>query len=256
MIRMALDAVIFDMDGVITDTARVHAAAWKTLFDEFLASRAQARGGMFVPFDACADYIKYVDGRSRNDGVVSFLQSRGVVLPTGRPDDRDGWTVWSLSNRKDALFRAALEANGVPVFQSSIQCVENLRTGGMRCAVASSSRNCRLVLRSAGLERLFSTTVDGLDLDALGLRGKPAPDLFVHSALTLGLDPPRCAVVEDSVAGVQAARRGGFGLVVAVDRTGSRRRLAAAGADVIVTDLSELPHALDSLSRQSLQVAR
>jgi beta-phosphoglucomutase family hydrolase len=245
-----IDVAIFDLDGVITDTAAVHAASWKRSFDEFLAARTP--GASVRLFDAHDDYLRYVDGKSRADGVRSFLKSRDIVLPLGTDADAGLDTVCGLGNRKDAAFLSSLAATGVPVFPSSRPCLERLRAFGIRCGVASSSRNCRRVLAAAGLHGLFETTVDGSDLAALRLPGKPAPDLFLRSAATLDAAPDRCAVIEDSVAGVEAARRGGFNLVVGVDRTGIRSCLIAAGADHVVCDLDELtPQALTEWSRPS-----
>jgi beta-phosphoglucomutase family hydrolase len=235
------DAVIFDLDGVITDTARVHARAWKTLFDDFIADWALAHDQAPTVFELHADYLRYIDGKSRYDGVQSFLQSRDVRLPYGREDDSgERQTVCGLGNRKDAIFLSLLATDGVPVFDSSTPCIARLSAQFIRCAVVSSSRNCRRVLRAAGLEHMFESTLDGTDIVALGLKGKPHPDLFLKCAENLACAPRRCVVLEDSISGVEAARLGGFGLVVGVDRTGIGDQLTARGAHVLVSDLSEL----------------
>lgn len=240
-LRLPYLAVIFDMDGVVTDTASVHAAAWKRLFDEFLAARGAAEGGPVVPFDLDADYRRYVDGRNREDGVATFLAARGVDLPAGGPQDPpDAQTVWALAARKNRLFEEAIETEGVRPFPSSVALLDRLRRGGVRTAVVSASRNAAAVLAAAGVDGLFDVRVDGEDAARLGLSGKPDPALFVEAARRLGVPPARAAVVEDSAAGVEAARRGGFGLVVGVDRGGHSADLATAGADVLVGDLGQL----------------
>lgn len=238
---MRPQAVIFDMDGVVTRTAELHAAAWKALFDEYLERRARGRGAHFVPFDARDDYLRYVDGRPRYEGVRSFLASRGIELPWGDPrDGPDAETVCGLGNRKDALIQERLAREGVAVYESSIALVRALRAVGVRTAIATSSKHAREVLTAAGVTDLFDACVDGNDLEVLGLPGKPEPHLFLEAARRLGVRPADAVVVEDAVPGVEAGRRGGFGLIVGVDRRGNAQALAAAGADVVVADLGEL----------------
>lgn len=233
-----LAAVVFDLDGVITRTAGIHFAAWKALFDDFLARRAG--GGDHVPFGR-GDYARYVDGRPRYDGVRTFLAARGIGLPDGTPDDPPGDdTVCALGNRKNALFREALRHQGAEVFPGSRRLLQALRPAGLRSALVSSSKNGRDVLAAAGLADAFDVVIDGNDAVRHGLCGKPHPDTFLHAAHLLGLPPQRCAVVEDAVAGVQAGRAGGFGLVIGVDRGAGRRSLAEAGADLVVNDLGEI----------------
>ena len=233
-------AVIFDTDGVVTRTATVHAAAWKALFDEYLRRRANAIGEQFVAFDD-EDYVRYVDGRSRYRGVEEFLASRDIVLPPGEPGDApERETVCGLGNRKNEHFLTQVRDHGVEPFHSTLELVRRLRRRGIRTAVVSASENCAAVLDAAGATSLFDVRVDGLDAAALGLASKPDPALFVEAARRLDAPPARAAVVEDALAGVEAGRRGGFGLVVGVDRTGHAGALVDHGADVVVTDLSQL----------------
>lgn len=241
LVRLPYLAVIFDMDGVVTDTASVHAAAWKRLFDEFLAARSGAGGSPLAPFDPDVDYRRYVDGRSREDGVATFLAARGIDLPDGGPADPPGsQTVWALAARKNRLFEEVIASDGVRAFNSTVALLTRLRQGGIRTAVVSASRNAATVLAAAGVDELFDVRVDGEEAARLGLPGKPDPALFLEAARRLGVGPVRAAVVEDSAAGVVAARRGAFGLVVGVDRGGHRADLVAAGADVVVGDLGQL----------------
>lgn len=238
-----IDGVVFDTDGVVTDTAATHANAWKRLFDEYLEERSQRLGEPFVPFDADGDYRRYVDGRPREDGVRGFLGSRGIVLPEGEPSDPPAKeTVIGLGTRKDGYFLEDVRKRGVAAYPSSIELVRALRARGIRAAVVSASKNMRRVLAAAGVpDDLFDVRVDGTDAKRLGLAGKPSPELFLEAAARLGVEPARAAVVEDAIAGVEAGRRGGFGLVVGVDR--SRRggsALREAGADAVVGDLAEL----------------
>ena len=235
------DAVLFDLDGVVTRTARLHATAWAELFDEFLRRRAAERGEPFRAFDPVADYLAHVDGKPRYEGVRSFLAARGIALAEGDPADRPGTpTVHGLGARKDALFVDRLRRDGVEVFTTTVALIEALRAGGVRTAVVTSSRNGREVLRAAGLEALFDARIDGLDAATLALAGKPAPDTFLKAAELLEVVPGRAVVVEDAIAGVEAGRRGGFGLVVGVDRGGNREALETHGADLVVADLGEL----------------
>ncbi len=232
-------AVILDLDGVVTDTAGVHAAAWKTLFDAYLARRAG--GGAFRPFDTDADYRRYVDGKPRYEGVRSFLASRDIHLPRGEPEDPPGReTVCGLGNRKNALFLQRLRREGATVYPDALDLVRRLRCGGTPLAVVSSSRNCRAVLSAAGIVELFDCVIDGAEAARLELPGKPAPDTFLEAARRLGVEPARVAVIEDAAAGVEAGRRGGFGRVLGVAREGGAAALVAAGADEVVRNLSEV----------------
>lgn len=235
-----LRAAVFDLDGVVTDTAMVHARAWKQLFDEFLRQRAQP-GAAFEPFDIDGDYRRFVDGKRRYDGVASFLASRGIALPSGSGTSAVGdESVVALGNRKDEYFLERLEQDGVEVFDDSIRLIEDLHGLGWRVAVASSSRNCRLVLERAGIADLFETRVDGVVSDELALPGKPDPAIFVEAARRITVAPAHAMVVEDAVAGVEAGRRGGFGLVVGLARGGLAQRLQRAGADVVVNSLDDV----------------
>src|SRR6266545_5805946 len=233
-------AVIFDLDGVITDTASVHAAAWRRLFDDFLGGRPDTPGEDHRPFTD-EDYLAYVDGRSRFDGVSALLRSRGVYLPAGNPHDpADRPTRHGLGNRKDGYFRHLLATEGVRVFPGTVALIRQLRHHSIAVAVVSASRNCGEVLAAAGLTDLFSVRVDGIVADGLRLPGKPDPALFIEAASRLGVPPAEAVVVEDARVGVLAGHRGGFGLVIGVDRTGAPAALRAAGADVVVSDLAEV----------------
>jgi beta-phosphoglucomutase family hydrolase len=233
-------ACLFDLDGVLTRTATVHAAAWKEMFDEFLRRRADETGEPFVPFDVDADYKPYVDGKKRADGVRSFLASRGIDLPEGTPTDPPTLaTVNGLGNRKNELVLARM-ATGVEVYPGSVRYVEAARDAGLRRAVVSSSANTRTVLRVTGQEDLFEEVVDGLTAEREGLAGKPAPDMFSFAADCLHVPPSEAAVFEDALAGVEAGRAGGFGFVVGVDRAGQAEALQSHGADIVVSDLADL----------------
>jgi alpha,alpha-trehalase len=235
-----IDAVVFDTDGVLTDTASVHAAAWKRLFDEYLRERSERLGEPFRPFGH-DDYLRFVDGKPRYDGVASFLASRGITLPAGSPSDPpERETVAGLGNRKNGYFLAQVEQHGVRPFPTSVELVRALRSRGVRLAAVSASRNFAVVLRAGGLQGLFDAEVDGVDAARLGLPGKPDPALFLEAASRLGVPPDRAVVVEDALAGVEAGRRGGFGLVVGVNRGDQAEGLRARGADVVVDDLGEL----------------
>ena len=239
---IGLEALIFDLDGVVTRTAAVHAAAWKLLFDDYLRQAAARSGEPFVPFDAEADYARYVDGKPRYDGVRSFLLARGIRLDEGDPaDPPEAETVRGLGNRKNALFADALTRHGVEAYPGSLRLIRAARAAGLRTAVVSSSRNCRAVLDAAGLGELFDTRIDGVYAADNGLPGKPAPDTFLRAAALLGAAPDRCAVFEDAIAGIEAGRAGGFALVVAVDRGAGHGALRSAGADLVVSDLGEFP---------------
>jgi beta-phosphoglucomutase family hydrolase len=232
---------LFDLDGVLTQTAKVHARAWEEMFDADLKERAQRAGEAFRPFDIVRDYDEYVDGKPREDGVRSFLASRDIVLPEGSEDDPpEAETVHGLGRRKDQLFLHLIHLNGVEVYEGSVRYVHAAREAGLKLAVVSSSKNCSEVLRAAGLQGVFDAQVDGNVAHARALAGKPAPDTYLEAARMLGAGPPASAVFEDALAGVQAGRAGGFGLVVGVDRVGQAAALREHGADVVVGDLAEL----------------
>ena len=234
-------ACLFDLDGVLTDTAAVHNRAWKQTFDEFLRRRADAGGDPFVEFDPGADYNAHVDGKKREDGVRAFLASRGIVLPEGTPEDApDADTVWGVGNRKNELLLATLERDGVAVYEGSRRYLQAAKDAGLRRAVVSSSANTAQVLEVTGLAELVELRVDGLTARERGLPGKPAPDTFLAAAADLGVTAAQAVVFEDALAGVQAGRAGDFGYVVGVDRVGQAEALAAQGADVVVQDLAEL----------------
>ncbi|QMU73841.1 HAD family phosphatase [Streptacidiphilus sp. P02-A3a] len=233
-----ITACLFDLDGVLTRTAVVHAAAWKEMFDDFLRRRD---GADFRPFDPVADYDAYVDGRPRAEGVRSFLGARGIDLPEGTPDDppeRD--TVNGLGNRKNLLVLAKIKSEGVAAYPGSVRYLEAVRAAGLRTAVVSSSANCHDVLVSAGIEKLLEVRVDALVATRLGLAGKPSPDTFLQAARELEADPEQAAVFEDALVGMDAGRAGAFGWVVGVDRVGQAAELRTHGADRVVTDLAEL----------------
>jgi len=229
-VTVSYDAVLFDLDGVLTSTASLHAACWKAVFDEVLADCARRTRDAQEPFDAERDYLAHVDGKAREDGVRDFLDARGV---------RD-YDVNAIAERKQALVEDALAREGVMAFPGSVQWVEYLRSAGVRTAVVSSSANCDEVLRAAGIAGLFELTVDGRDVASLGLRGKPAPDGFLEAARRLGVAPHRAVVVEDALAGVAAGRAGDFGVVIGVARSAKRADLRAAGAHLVVEDLGDL----------------
>ena len=231
----------FDLDGVLTQTAKVHAAAWKRMFDDYLRERAERTGERFVPFDAVADYDEYVDGRPRYDGVRAFLASRGIELPEGDHDDPpQAETVAGLGNRKNEIVQRMIHQNGVEPYEGSVRYVESARDAGLARAVVSSSTNTREVLAVAGIDGLFEHVVDGLVAEREHLRGKPAPDTFLAGARAVGVEPREATVFEDALAGVAAGRAGEFGCVVGVDRAGQADALRAHGADVVVNDLAEL----------------
>jgi beta-phosphoglucomutase family hydrolase len=234
-------AGLFDLDGVLTNTAAVHDKAWKETFDAFLRERAERSGEAFVPFDPAADYDRYVDGKPRQDGVRDFLASRGITLPEGDPDDGpDEETVNGLGNRKNEALLRRIHEEGVGVFEGSRRYLQAARDAGLRRVVVSSSANTAEVLKATGLVTLVEGWIDGLAIAARGLKGKPAPDTFLAGARCVGVEPARAAVFEDAIAGVAAGRAGGFGFVVGVDRVGHADELRAHGADVVVTDLAEL----------------
>jgi beta-phosphoglucomutase family hydrolase len=232
---------LFDLDGVLTQTAKVHAAAWKQMFDDYLRERAKRTGEPFVPFDPVADYDEYVDGKPRADGTRSFLQSRGIELPEGADHDPPGAeTVHGLGNRKNEIVLRMIREDGVQAYPGSVRYVQAVKAAGLPRAVVSSSANARDVLVAAGIEDLFDARIDGVVAKREHLRGKPAPDTFLAGARALGLKPTTATVFEDALAGVAAGRAGGFGFVVGVDRVGQAAALKQHGADVVVTDLADL----------------
>jgi beta-phosphoglucomutase family hydrolase len=234
-------ACLFDMDGVVTQTAVIHAAAWKEMFDDFLRERAKSSGTEFVPFDPHADYDAYVDGKPRLDGTRSFLESRGIDLPEGSPDDPPGTpTVNGLSNRKNDLVLAKLAKDGVPVYDGTITYIHAVRDKAIATAIVSSSANTKQALDSAGIADLFDVRVDAQFAKEHGLRGKPAPDTFLAAAKALNVPADHAVVFEDALAGVAAGHAGHFALVVGVDRVGQAKELKEHGADVVVEDVADL----------------
>jgi len=234
-------AWLFDLDGVITDTASVHAAAWKRTFDGYLKEMSEREGEPFEPFEINPDYYRYVDGKPRYDGVDSFLRSRGIVLEWGNPNDPpDRGTVCGLGNRKNAMFNEVLRFRGVEAFGSSVALIRKLKSRGRRVAVVTSSKNCDAVLKAAGIQDLFDARVDGNIAAEKKLAGKPAPETYEDAARMLGMLPEQTVVIEDAISGVQAGRAGGFGLVIGVARSDDPEILRESGADVVVRDLAEL----------------
>jgi beta-phosphoglucomutase family hydrolase len=234
-------AVLFDLDGVLTDTASIHSECWKRMFDDYLRQHADSTGQPFVEFDIAGDYHRYVDGKPRYDGVRSFLASRGIELPDGDPADPPGYaTVCALGNRKNALVNEVLERDGVEPYPGSIRLLDELETAGVHMAIVSSSKNAPTVLAAAGIAERFETVVDGTVAAESGLPGKPAPDTFLDAARRLGVAREEAVVFEDAISGVQAGRKGRFGLVIGVARADNADALSAAGADLVVTDLGEL----------------
>jgi beta-phosphoglucomutase family hydrolase len=239
--RGGYEAVLFDLDGVITETSTLHAAAWKEMFDAFLRSWSTDHDQAFVPFDPEQDYRRYVDGKPRYDGVRNFLHSRDIDLPDGTPDDPpDALTVCGLGNRKNELVQTIMHERGVDAYPGSIRLLHHVRELGLKTAVVSSSKNCEAVIEVAGIADQFDVRVDGWDVEEGGIAGKPAPDTFLAAAAKLGVEPAKGVVFEDALAGVQAGRAGHFGLVVGVDRLQQADELRHHGADVVVEDLAEL----------------
>jgi len=237
----AITACLFDMDGVITQTASVHDAAWKEMFDEFLRSWSAEHNQPFVPFDPVDDYDQYVDGKPRLEGTRSFLESRGIELPQGTEEDKSGDpTIWGLSNKKNDLILEVLARDGVKVYEGSQRYLDAVRKAGLKTAIVSSSANTEAVLKAGGVADLFDVRVDALVADARHLHGKPAPDTFLEAAKMLGVPAANATVFEDALAGVAAGRAGNFGFVVGVDRVGQADQLRAHGADAVVKDLAEL----------------
>jgi len=239
--RDRYDAVLFDLDGVITNTAKIHAACWKKMFDEYLQQRATQRGEIFKPFDLVTDYRLRVDGKPRYDGVRDFLTSRGIQLSEGNPEDPpQAETVCGLGNRKNRLVTKAIEDMGVQAYEGSVRFVRQLRRDGFKVAIVSSSENCAAILKAANLDDLFEVRVDGAMVEAEQLAGKPAPDTFLIGARLLGVETARTVVVEDAISGIQAGLSGNFGLVIGVARKGDAEELERHGAHVVVNDLDEL----------------
>jgi len=238
--RDKYDAVLFDLDGVITATAKVHAACWKTMFDEYLEKRAKEKGEPFKPFEIETDYRLYVDGKPRFDGVRDFLQSREIRLPEGTHDDPPKTeTVGGLGNRKNDLINEVIDSVGVDTYEGTVALAQQIRNEGIKIAVVTSSQNCAAVLKAARIDDLFEVRVDGNVIHELHLSGKPAPDSYLEGAKRLGVEPQRAVVVEDAISGVQAGRNGKFGLVIGVDRNGNAEELKENGADIVVKDLGE-----------------
>jgi beta-phosphoglucomutase family hydrolase len=234
-------ACLFDLDGVLTDTASVHKKAWKTMFDSYLRDRAERTSEPFVEFDISADYLTYIDGKKREDGVRSFLSARGITLPEGDPDDDPSTeTVYGLGNRKNELFHETIREDGVLVFDGSRRYLEAVASAGLAVAVVSSSANTREVLETTGLDKFVQQRVDGATMREEDIAGKPAPDSFLRAAELLAVQPAEAAVFEDALAGVEAGKRGNFGCVVGVDRVGQAEALRRNGASVVVSDLAEL----------------
>src|SRR6478672_1474765 len=237
----AVRACLFDLDGVLTDTASVHKKAWKAMFDSYLRERADRTGEPFEEFDIAADYLNYVDGKKREDGVRTFLSARGITLPEGDPDDDpSAETVNGLGNRKNELFHQTIHEDGVKVFDGSRRYLEAVADAGLAVAVVSSSSNTREVLETTGLDKFVQQRVDGVTMREEHIEGKPAPDSFLRAGELLGVQPGEAAVFEDALAGVEAGKRGQFGCVVGVDRVGQAEALRPNGASVVVSDLAEL----------------
>lgn len=239
--RDQYDAVLFDLDGVVTDTASIHATCWKQMFDQYLRNRAGNRGEAFRPFELATDYRLYVDGKPRFDGVRDFLASRGIHLPEGNPEDpTDVETVCGLGNRKNDLVNLVIADVGVDPYDGTVRFIHQLRRNGFKIAVVTSSQNCTSVLKAAKLDDLFEVQVDGNTIHAQRLAGKPAPDTFLMAAKLLGCEPERTVVIEDAISGVQAGANGRFGLVIGIARKGNAEELKHHGAHLIVDDLGEL----------------
>jgi len=239
--RDQYDSVLFDMDGVITDTASLHAACWKQLFDEFLERRAKLQSEEFCPFDIVTDYRLHVDGKPRFEGVRDFLKSRGIELPEGNAEDPvDVETVCGLGNRKNELVNHAIATKGVQAYNGSVQFIHLLHRNGYKLAVVTSSQNCASILKAVKLDKFFEVRVDGNTIHAQRLKGKPAPDTFLLAARLLGTEPIRTVVIEDAISGIQAGSAGKFGLVIGIARSGDADVLKRHGAHLVVRDLDEL----------------
>lgn len=232
------EAVVLDMDGVITKTASIHARAWKQLFDEYLKEK---QGEDFKPLDISRDYNEFIDGKPRKDGIVSFLKSRNIDLPEGNPEDEpEKATIHGLAKRKNKIFLSLLEKEGVEVFEDTLEMLEFWKKKGKKLAVISSSRNCENIIETAGLTAIFQERVDGKISEKEHLQGKPAPDIFINAAKKLGTDKKLTIIIEDAISGIEAGKKGDFGLVVGVDRNGKADALLKAGADIVVKKLTEL----------------
>jgi beta-phosphoglucomutase family hydrolase len=239
--RDRYDAVLLDLDGVITDTAGIHAECWKQMFDEYLQKRATKRSEAFRPFDIATDYRLYVDGKPRYDGVRDFLTSRGIRLPEGSPDDpAEAETVDGLGNRKNELVNKIIEDKGVEPYEGSVELIHQLHDRAFKIAVVTSSQNCTAVLKAAKLDHCFDVQVDGNVIHAEHLAGKPAPDTYLRAAKLLGVEPARAVVIEDALSGVESGSNGKFGLVIGVARKGNADELRQHGAHLVVNDLGEL----------------
>lgn len=235
------DAVLFDLDGVLTMTMNIHASCWKRMFDEYLETRVERLGEKFRPFDIASDYKPYVDGKLRYDGVRTFLASRGITIPEGTPDDDPSMeTVCGLGNRKDIMVNEVIDTDGVEVLEGSLVVLRQVRSLGLLTAVVSASKNCEKVLAAAGIGELFDCVVDGKVATQRGLPGKPSPATFLEAARMLGVTPQRAVVVEDAISGVQAGQAGRFGLVIGIDHHDDKQPLLENGADVVVEDLLEI----------------
>ena len=235
------DAVLFDLDGVITDSAKIHAACWKFTFDTFLKRYATERGEKFVPFDIESDYLIYVDGKPRYEGVRDFLTSRNIHLEEGTPDSpAHEQSICGIGNRKNELVNIAIQSNGVDFYQTSLDFVENIIKSGIKTAIVSSSQNCEAILSSADVLHLFPVRIDGKVAIEKNLKGKPSPDTFLEAAKELGTKPEKTVVIEDAISGVQAGKNGNFGLVVGIARKENADELVDNGADIVVSDLGEL----------------
>ncbi len=249
-------AIIFDLDGVITDTASVHAAAWKRMFDNFLRQHAEREGIAFEPFDIESDYLPFVDGKPRLDGLRSFLESRGIRLPEGGDEDPPGaHTIHGLGKRKNLDFLKQIQETGADVYPSTVDLIHSAKKHGLKTAVISSSKSCAMILESVNLAHLFEALVDGVVSEQLGIPGKPAPDIFFEAARRLGVEPRQAVVVEDAVSGVQAGRAGKFGRVIGIARSGAKEALRENGADLVVEDLSEVSVTGDHEAAQALPSA-
>jgi len=239
--KLSFEAVIFDMDGVITKTALTHASAWKKMFDEYLRKREKEYGEPFIEFTHAADYLPYVDGKPRYKGVQSFLESRGIQIPFGDPTDSPGAeTICGLGNQKNIAFNEVLENEGVEVFPSTVALLNELKKAGIKLGVASSSKNCKQVLERVDLLDIFDSRVDGVVSAELGLHGKPEPDIFTTACDIVGVKYDKAIVVEDAVSGVQAGKKGNFGFTLGIARENNRRELEENGADFVVEDLEEV----------------
>ena len=241
MSEYSFDAVIFDLDGVVTQTARVHSLAWKRMFDDYLRLREEKYGEPFKEFTHEKDYLFFVDGKPRYKGVESFLISRGINLDFGDPSDSPGAeTICGLGNKKDSTFNAILADDGVKVYDTTVEMIKNLKSRGIKLGVASSSKNCKPVLKAAGLLELFGTRVDGVVSAELNLKGKPEPDIFTTACDNLCVDYKKAIIVEDAVSGVQAGAKGNFGLVLGIAREDNEEELERNGADKVIKDFSEI----------------